>query len=337
MSNPFFPDDDALRTLINELVPTVDIRTTGIKSFTKLLAKHVTDQLQARNNGNKEIDVSYAELKEKSQFIRDELTVAINNMAAESDGEHDSDDDDDDDSDMETEGTPAKTRRSRGEGGGLSAKKKISTKLAKFLRKAGVVPMPSESNDDVKLARTAIVKGLWAYIRKHELQNPNNKKEIVLDKAMKKCFSTDKFDMFTMNRYISVHVEPFPSMNQLLAAAKKKSKEKQKQKATAKKSGKTKGKKDKKTGGQPPYRLSDDMASLLGKRVLPRPQVVSGIWAYIKSNELQNPENKREIFCDDKLSRVMDNESKVTMFSMNKYISQHMVEKVDRSEYVHED
>lgn len=34
----------------------------------------------------------------------------------------------------------------------------------------------------------------------------------------------------------------------------------------------------------------------------------------------QNPQDKREIFCDVALKRVMGGEDKVTMFSMNKYM-----------------
>ena len=33
---------------------------------------------------------------------------------------------------------------------------------------------------------------------------------------------------------------------------------------------------------------------------------------------MQNPENKKEIICDEALSRVFGGESKVTMFSMHK-------------------
>jgi chromatin remodeling complex protein RSC6 len=47
------------------------------------------------------------------------------------------------------------------------------------------------------------------------------------------------------------------------------------------------------------------------------------VWDYIKSNNLQNPENKREILADDQLKKVFGKD-KVTMFEMNKYISQHV-------------
>ena len=47
------------------------------------------------------------------------------------------------------------------------------------------------------------------------------------------------------------------------------------------------------------------------------------MWEYIKSNNLQNPENKREILADEKLQKVFGKD-KVTMFEMNKYISAHV-------------
>jgi len=50
---------------------------------------------------------------------------------------------------------------------------------------------------------------------------------------------------------------------------------------------------------------------------------VSKMWDYIKKNNLQNPENKREILADDKLQPIFG-KSKVTMFEMNKHLAQHL-------------
>jgi len=86
---------------------------------------------------------------------------------------------------------------------------------------------------------------------------------------------------------------------------------------------------------QPPYRLSEELAEIVGTDILPRPQVVKGIWAHIKKYDLQNPADKREILCDDKLKAVMGGEDKVTMFNMNRYVTDHLLEKLDRSEYNH--
>ncbi|CAM9777280.1 unnamed protein product [Heterosigma akashiwo] len=58
-----------------------------------------------------------------------------------------------------------------------------------------------------------------------------------------------------------------------------------------------------------------------------RPQVVKQLWVYIKGNDLQNPENKREILCDDKLKGLFEVE-KVSMFGMHKILSKHFLDKV---------
>ncbi|OEU11575.1 swiB complex protein, partial [Fragilariopsis cylindrus CCMP1102] len=86
-----------------------------------------------------------------------------------------------------------------------------------------------------------------------------------------------------------------------------------------------KKRKPKKPGLQPPYRLSDELAEIVGTDILPRPQVVKGIWAYIKKHDLQDPKDKREILCDDKLKIVMGGNRKVTMFNMNRYVTDHLI------------
>lgn len=57
---------------------------------------------------------------------------------------------------------------------------------------------------------------------------------------------------------------------------------------------------------------------------LSRPQVVKQLWVYIKGNELQNPENKREIICDVNLKAVFGVD-KIDMFKMNKVLGQYVV------------
>mgnify|MGYP006378681043 FL=1 len=74
----------------------------------------------------------------------------------------------------------------------------------------------------------------------------------------------------------------------------------------------------------------------MGTDILPRPQVVSKIWVYIREHELQNPNDKREILCDEKLQKVMK-KTKISMFKMNAMIGAHMLEKLDRSAYKHDE
>ena len=68
---------------------------------------------------------------------------------------------------------------------------------------------------------------------------------------------------------------------------------------------------------------SKELAAVVGGEPLPRGDVVSKVWDYIKKHELQNPENRREILADDNLEAVFG-KKKVTMFEMNKYLSQHL-------------
>ena len=77
------------------------------------------------------------------------------------------------------------------------------------------------------------------------------------------------------------------------------------------------------TGIHAPVKPSADLAAIVGADALPRSEVISKVWDYIKSNNLQNPENKREIVADDKLKKVFGKD-KATMFEMNKYISAHL-------------
>lgn len=72
-----------------------------------------------------------------------------------------------------------------------------------------------------------------------------------------------------------------------------------------------------------PLTPSAELAAVVGSTPLARSEVVKKLWDYIKANNLQNPENKREIISDDKLKPVFGKD-KVTMFEMNKLIAGHL-------------
>ena len=74
---------------------------------------------------------------------------------------------------------------------------------------------------------------------------------------------------------------------------------------------------------QRPVQPSEALAAVIGPEPLPRGEVVSKVWEYIKSHNLQNPENRREILADDKLKEVFGKD-KVTMFEMNKHLARHL-------------
>jgi upstream activation factor subunit UAF30 len=284
------PSDKELEKKIQALIPRVDVETMGLKQFMKLLSK----------------EIGGIDLKSRKAFIKEALTEAISKMNQAADaGESDEE---------ESEEEAPAPKKKKG-GGGLAEKKEISDKLAAFLRKGK------------KMARTEIVKSLWEYIREHDLQNPDNKREIFLDEAMKDVFGCDTFTMFTMNKYIGAHIDPFKPVDLTTSPTKKR------KAATPSKTSATK--KKRKAGTQPPYQLSVELIEIVGKSVLPRPQVVKAIWVYIKANNLQNPEDKREILCDEKLKAVMKTK-KVSMFKMAQLITPHLLERLDKAAYQHD-
>ena len=65
------------------------------------------------------------------------------------------------------------------------------------------------------------------------------------------------------------------------------------------------------------------LAAVVGASPLPRTEVVSKMWAYIKKNGLQDKLNKRAINADEKLKAVF-NKAQVTMFEMAGLIGKHL-------------
>lgn len=72
-----------------------------------------------------------------------------------------------------------------------------------------------------------------------------------------------------------------------------------------------------------PLTPSKELAAVVGDAPLPRTEVVSKVWEYIKKHKLQNETNKREILADAKLKAVFGKD-KVTMFEMNKHLAAHL-------------
>ena len=59
-----------------------------------------------------------------------------------------------------------------------------------------------------KLARGEVVSKMWEYIKKNNLQNPANKREILADAKLKPVFhGKDKVTMFEMNKHLAQHLK----------------------------------------------------------------------------------------------------------------------------------
>ena len=71
---------------------------------------------------------------------------------------------------------------------------KVSAELASVV---GAGPMP----------RSEVVKALWVYIKKNDLQDPKNKRNINADANLQKVFAGKKVvNMFEMTKLVSAHL-----------------------------------------------------------------------------------------------------------------------------------
>lgn len=73
---------------------------------------------------------------------------------------------------------------------------------------------PMNLSDDLEavvgkgpMPRSEVVKGLWAYIKKHGLQDAKNKRNINADDKLKKVFGgKGTVSMFEMTKLVSKHL-----------------------------------------------------------------------------------------------------------------------------------
>jgi chromatin remodeling complex protein RSC6 len=72
-----------------------------------------------------------------------------------------------------------------------------------------------------------------------------------------------------------------------------------------------------------PLTPSGPLAAIIGSRPMPRTEVTSEIWKYIKKNKLQNAVNRRMIDADEKL-KALFGKAQASMFELTKFVSKHL-------------
>ncbi|GAB1387511.1 SWIB/MDM2 domain-containing protein [Melaminivora sp.] len=72
-----------------------------------------------------------------------------------------------------------------------------------------------------------------------------------------------------------------------------------------------------------PLTPSPALAAVVGKAPLPRTEIISKLWVYIKAHNLQDASNKRMINADAKLKEVFG-KPQVSMFEMAGLIGKHV-------------
>ena len=97
-------------------------------------------------------------------------------------------------------------------------------------------------------------------------------------------------------------------------------------KGAKKKTATKKGAKKKKTkaSNAPTYPLSKELAEIVGVSELSRPETTKKVWDYIKKHNLQDPNNKRLIVPDKKLSQVFGHKDPIDMMKLAGILSKHI-------------
>ncbi len=73
-----------------------------------------------------------------------------------------------------------------------------------------------------------------------------------------------------------------------------------------------------------PVRPSNELAAVVGSGEMTRAEVTKKVWDYIKSNDLQDEQDRRTIVADDKLRPVFGGKDRVSMFEMTRLVSNHL-------------
>ncbi|KAK1360860.1 Upstream activation factor subunit UAF30 [Heracleum sosnowskyi] len=163
-----------------------------------------------------------------------------------------------------------KVKRKRGGPGGLN-------------KLCGVSPLLQPIVGHPTLPRTEIVKQLWIYIRKNNLQDPSNKRKIVCNDELRLVFETDSTDMFKMNKLLAKHIIPLEPTKPTNRVSKK-------SKANAELENKCDSKC---TDVVPIVIISEELASFFAtdEREMSQAEALRQIWEYIKVNQLEDPSN----------------------------------------------
>lgn len=107
-------------------------------------------------------------------------------------------------------------------------------------------------------------------------------------------------------------------------AKKKAAKKVAKKKAAPKKAAKKKSARKPNPAFMKPLNPSAALAEVIGNKAMPRTEIVSKIWAYIKKNGLQDKKNRRMINADGKLKGIFGSKSQISMFELAKVVSKHV-------------
>ncbi|KAK2967535.1 hypothetical protein RJ640_030406 [Escallonia rubra] len=325
--------DSELVGRLREFLSTSDLNTTT----TAIVRRKLEEEFQIDLSDKKafireQVDLYLESQLDKAAAEEEEVDVDIDGACSDGDdgvkvkseGEEEQEEEqaEEEEEEEEEEGT------SNGKGASKRGSKKKNKAVKKrgggFTKLCSLSPQLQRFTGTHELARTEVVKQLWSYIRENNLQDPNNRRDILCDETLRDLFGVDSINMFQMNKALAKHIWPLGSDSGIFLllhfgylyvlsysdVARKKEKRQ----------------KGGNSGFLAPLPLSDALVKFLGtgESALARSAVVKRIWDYIKQNDLQDPSDKRRILCDDKLKELFDVDS-FNGFTVSKLLKTHFV------------
>ncbi|KAF5836353.1 upstream activation factor subunit spp27-like protein [Dunaliella salina] len=283
--------DDQIKSRLHEVLKGADLNTLTEKQVRKRLEKELETDLSGRKD-----------------LIRKEIEAWLESQQGGQEDGDGGDEEEDEDAEEEDKG---KKRSGKGQA------KSSGKAKGGFTKHSLLSPALSAFVGAETMSRPQVVKSVWEYIKKHNLQDPKNKRNIICDDKLKTIF-TPPITMFSMNKQLSKHCfqndGPDPSQDASDGEEdegegsdeeekpRKKAKTAKGSSSSAKKTEKKKSSGGGGGGGfNKPVQLDGPLADFFGETSLSRPQITRRFWDYFKENNLQNPRDKREIMCDDKL------------------------------------
>lgn len=354
--------DSELVRRLREFLSTADLNTTSTTTVRRQLEQdfgidlsdrkefvrnQVDLYLESHFQVNQENEKNEGEMEVQEEEENDEgpSTEVKMEVSEEEDDPKEEEEEDPEEEEEEEEQEEEEESEASAKVKGKSSKKKPGKKNENTKRKAGgftkicsLSPQLQKITGEAELARTEVVKRMWSYIRENNLQDPSNKRNINCDDILRELFDVDTIDMFQMNKALSKHIWPLDSdgVPTVTTSASENSPAKEKSSTAKKKrrmqeededSDEAKRKEKRKNSGiLAPLQLSDALIKFLGtgESELPRSHVVKRIWDYIKENGLQDPSDKRQIICDEKLKELF-NVDTFRGFGVMKLLAPHFV------------
>lgn len=189
------------------------------------------------------------------------------------------------------------------------------------------------------MLRRDVISAISSYAHKNNLTCKHDKRKFRMDETLKRIFKTDEEQQYLLinklvKPFIQTPVEAGPSYENraqemflqyiksrgAIDYNEERSKRDQRRQELNSSNISSRRRGD---GIFRPVHIDDDLLMICGgKQVLPRPEILSRVWQYIKAHNLQDPVNGRIIHVDDDMRKALDLDVDVVdSFHLGKYIS----------------